>query len=633
MEFVKLRTYLPLLILIVYAAIMTVLAFVANGTGDEGDSVSHFLFANYAFRHPENFFNHWAKPVYVMLAAPFAQFGFVGVKLMNLFFSLVSAWLVYLTARRLSIPFAWAGILLALLAPMQIYLTLSGLTEPLFAVWLMASVYLAVRHKMLVAVILVSFLPFVRSEGLAILCVWGSFLLFSRWRWMLPLLMTGHLVYSILGYFYFGDLLWVFNKIPYSTTEPVYGSGELLHFVNGLQEVVGTPIYILIGIGILYGLFWLFFSVIHLQYINITAQELWLIYGGFAAIIVAHTLFWYLGIFASFGLLRVLICIVPLAAIIGLRGLNALLRVFGRWPLLLQAVMFIAILLVLLFPLSKLKYQTHFMLRGEQLAQKELSGYVLARYHGYKYYFDAPYLSLTLKADIFDPSQKEHTDRLFQGKPVPDKSLVIWDDWYSPKEARTSLPRLMQDDRFKLIRSFESPDPWGNPRIAYLFIKRQYNSATDSTGRPAKRIFETGFEEEGRLSTENTDSIYAFEGKYSTKADATTPYSKGMDLPFTEIQPFKTGAVLQVNAQVFFSKKETDRNREPLLLISFENEKSYSWNKLKLQEVSKTGVWQKVNFQAEIPPQQTPVDRVKVYIFNPSEETVYMDNLTVDIIE
>ena len=49
-----------------------------NGTGDTGDSITHYFYAQYAPLHLELFFNHWAKPLYVLLASPFAQFGFIG---------------------------------------------------------------------------------------------------------------------------------------------------------------------------------------------------------------------------------------------------------------------------------------------------------------------------------------------------------------------------------------------------------------------------------------------------------------------------------------------------------------------------------------------------------------------------
>ena len=64
---------------------MIFLAFWYDGTGDEGDSVFHFLYSKHAFEHPENFLNHWAKPVFVLITAPVAQFGFIAMKIFNIF--------------------------------------------------------------------------------------------------------------------------------------------------------------------------------------------------------------------------------------------------------------------------------------------------------------------------------------------------------------------------------------------------------------------------------------------------------------------------------------------------------------------------------------------------------------------
>ena len=46
------------LLLSVYYVAMLAMAFIANGTGDDGDSIAHYLFSRYAFVHPENFIEH-----------------------------------------------------------------------------------------------------------------------------------------------------------------------------------------------------------------------------------------------------------------------------------------------------------------------------------------------------------------------------------------------------------------------------------------------------------------------------------------------------------------------------------------------------------------------------------------------
>src|SRR6185312_15488826 len=92
---IKKEDRLAYLLLLVYYFIMIALAFIAKGTGDDGDSVFHFLFAKYAFVCPENFVNHWAKPVFVLLASPFAQFGFIGIKIFNVTVTTLAIFFTY----------------------------------------------------------------------------------------------------------------------------------------------------------------------------------------------------------------------------------------------------------------------------------------------------------------------------------------------------------------------------------------------------------------------------------------------------------------------------------------------------------------------------------------------------------
>ena len=203
----------------VFGLVMVWLAVTTKGTGDWGDAIYHYLFAKYAFIHPENFLNHWAKPVFVLFAAPIAQGGFVAMKLFNVALLLGSTWLAWRLGKALDISNSWLVIFPMMTAPMNISHVLSGLTEPLFAFWLMSGIYLFVKKKPFFAVLLLSFLPFVRSEGLIVFCVLAIYLILKRWWYLLPLLAIGHIVYSLVGYFYYQDFLWVFNKMPYATIE------------------------------------------------------------------------------------------------------------------------------------------------------------------------------------------------------------------------------------------------------------------------------------------------------------------------------------------------------------------------------------------------------------------------------
>src|SRR6218665_3878717 len=283
------------ILFVVYALVSAISIACFEGTGDVGDSVSHYLFARYAPVHAELYFNHWAKPLFVLLASPFAQLGFIGMKVFNALVSFLTVVITYRIACRLKLGNPAVVILLVLFSPLWYILTYSGLTEPLFALFTALGIYFCLDRRYLPACLVVSFLPYIRSEGLIIIGVFGLYLLQTRnWK-HIPVLLAGSVVYSIAGWFIYHDLLWVFTKIPYATLGSVYGSGPLLHFVEQLINVVGVPVYALLWIGLI---------AIVTGVINKRKgpEEGILVVLGFLCFFVAHSLFWYLGIFNSMGL-------------------------------------------------------------------------------------------------------------------------------------------------------------------------------------------------------------------------------------------------------------------------------------------------------------------------------------------
>ena len=53
--------YVGWLIIGIFLCAGVALAFIANGTCDEGDSVMHYQYARWAPFHSKLFFDHWAK--------------------------------------------------------------------------------------------------------------------------------------------------------------------------------------------------------------------------------------------------------------------------------------------------------------------------------------------------------------------------------------------------------------------------------------------------------------------------------------------------------------------------------------------------------------------------------------------
>jgi len=465
------RAIWPILGTVLFFIAGLCLVFTAKGTGDEGDSIMHYLYSKHAWQYPEHFFNHWAKPLYVLVTAPFTQFGFNGIKLFNLAASTITLWLTYRMALRLAIPNAYLAPVMAMFAPMLMIVTLSGLTEPLFALWMMAGLLWLTVNRNVLAVMWLSFLPFIRSEGLIVCCVVLLYLIFSKKYKFIPLLLVGHLVYAIAGYAVHKDFLWVFNTMSYATLSSAYGSGGWLHFAKNLPEILGIPLTILLVAGILYGCFLLAGRLFFADNKMVTQEKLWLVYGIFAACFIGHTAFWALGIFNSFGLLRVLIGILPLMALICLEGLNALTK-FGK-----ARVLFLLIIAaVVIYPFINAKYsykwKRDFSLKADQDAEWQLGQYVKEKYPAYKdhlFYYEPAFLSVTLDINYFDTSKHKRLLNAFEENTFRPGSFVIWDDWFAPVEGKVTLQQVMNDVRFREIKTFEQKDFWGVQRVVKLF--------------------------------------------------------------------------------------------------------------------------------------------------------------------
>jgi hypothetical protein len=453
-------------LLLVYAIISAYVIFYFDGTGDAGDSVFHYLYAKYAPQHPALYFDHWAKPVFVLLSSPFAQFGFTGMKGFNALVSLGTIYMTWCTAERLYGRPTLPAALMLMCAPLFFVLSFSGLTEPLFALFVISGVYLAARKQYWAAGLLISFLPFVRSEGLLIAGVFGLYLLFiKQWKY-LPTLLVGHLVYSIAGYFVFHDLLWVIKRIPYARMSSIYGKGDLMHFVHQLFYATGLPVYALLIIGLLTA-FWKLFKG------RLSPEKSILILGGFCCFFTFHTLAWYWGIFNSMGLTRVFVGVMPLISLLALGGYQSLAAIPENRGKFNFVVPILLTTLIVVFPFTGSPSAVHLRdlrLNKDQLTANRVADFIRnSEYAGHRVAHAHPYLSMVLGIDHFDSAQfielkPDVVEQLKSGE------VIIWDSWFAVVEQNMTLEML--EKRVDLHKVFETSEMERDSKIQYVvFVK------------------------------------------------------------------------------------------------------------------------------------------------------------------
>jgi hypothetical protein len=608
-------------------AILVAFAFFFKGASDDGDSLNHYFYARFAFQHPENFFHHWAKPLFVTLAAPFAQLGLVGVKIFNVACIALAAVLTFRIAEKLNIKNAWLGTLIYFSLPMTSFLTLSGLTEPLFALWCIAGIYLMVFNRPVASVLMLSFLPFVRSEGLIIICIFILYLLIKKqWKY-LPLLLVGHIIYGIAGApFHNNDFLWTINANPYARTDGFYGAGDWFHFIRHLPPLTGKIAFILLGVGLLYGLirligFWRNKN-------DFSKAELWLIYGSFMAFFVGHTTFWALGIFHSFGLLRVLLGVLPVMSLIMLQGANILIEASKKvtYKNTNKIVIFFAVVISLGGILSN--GRSFFAVTGEQIAvakMMEQHGAAWKKDPHRVYYYDAPAVTEGLGIDCFDKKIHRSTGDT-RNEPIPNGAIIIWDDGLSKLEQNTMPEDFLTLPGVKKIGIFK-----GEYRLLRRLNWVEVFQKDSIIATPNTIIFEENFEN----IAENVSEKMAFEGKkvgFINEGKAFSPTFKSFLKNYTD---GKKTLKLRFSGMVMTEDKGKADWQSPSIVTSVESKKENAFYHAKpaIDATMENGKWHAFDVTETFSPQILDNEKLVFYLWNPTKYNLFMDNLKVTVVE
>lgn len=448
------------------------LCFVSDGSQGGADSFVHYRISRFAFKYPHLFFDHWGKPLFVMLSAPLAQLGFTGIRTFNILVGIVSAWFVYKSALKLKLKTAWAAIIFALASPLYTSILLSGLTEPLFGLVLIMSIYFFLSEKYILSAIILSLIPFARTEGFIFFPIFGlAYAMKKQWK-SIPFLLTGFALFSIAGYPVFGDLLWVIHNSPYTGAEDVYGSGSFWHFFEHSELIFGLPLLIIGTGGLLYiVLKWVF------KYEDINNfMLLLLIPGTILAYFMAHTVVWFLGMNGSLGLTRVITGVVP---VMGLSGVLAMESLFfsNKSKYLGHGIAAVFVVWSLALPFSTTKFPVK--LGVEETVLKAATDYMYDNDLEDKYivYYN-PIVGFFLDLDPFGStrSREQVVDREFPEKGIPSDAIVVWDAHFGPNEGGLPIEKLMENPHFEFIQSFDPEYPFtvlgGHQYQVYLFRKK-----------------------------------------------------------------------------------------------------------------------------------------------------------------
>lgn len=440
------------------------------------DNFIHYRVSRYAFKYPELFLDHWGKPIFTLLSSPFAQFGFKGFIFFNILCGVFASFFTWKVAEKLKLSHAWAAMVVVLTMPIYYIMMVSVMTEILFSLVLILSIYFILQERYIFAAILFSSLFLIRTEGY-ILYPFVAFVFAIKRQWIaIPFLGFFFLIYSIIGWFYFGDFLWLINQIPYGNTSELYGTGELLFFVKQYKFIFGrwAALFLVIG-GIIAGIQALNYlwkeRKIKIDFVLI--EVLLLVY------FAAHSYVWWSGTGASAGLIRVMAAVIPLAAITVVRTLDFISQKnpLPKFYMKIFVILFCIYLLKVPFNTLPLPFK-----RGERenTIAAGVNWMKESKYADAKVYFFEPLVYFYLDRDPFDHSViKELIDDLEHPENVTKVGeLIFYDMHFGPNEGRVPLMNLMENSHFKLVNYFEPIEPFkvlGGYDYALLIFERVEN--------------------------------------------------------------------------------------------------------------------------------------------------------------
>ena len=440
------------------SVIFLILSLLSEGGLYGGDSYQHYLIAKYAFAHPENYLNHWGKPLFTLLASPFAYFGFHAMMLFNILVCAAASYVTLLTVRKLNYDNLPMVVVFTVFTPVYILLMFSGLTEAVFSLLLIASVYLFVDKKYIFTAILISLIPFVRSEGFMFICWFFILFLIKRQYKAIPFLLFGVLFYSVLGGLIAGNFLWLISDNPYKAVGSIYGHGSLFQYITGVPSTFGMMVFLLAIIG---------FIVINLHYFKwkksgkedlVSFNELFVISFSAIGYFIFHSVVWWQGWLSVMGDARFMAAIVPLMSIMALKGFNTAI-IFIHKPKIGMVITLLVAGVVILSGFDRHKLPV--TLQKEDKVVKQAVDWVKS--HGYDrnqvIYFN-PIIPVLLNKDPFDGKQlfSSVSDPNNPEVGVEKNAVIVWDTHFSEFESKIALDKMLENPNYQLLQIF-LPDP------------------------------------------------------------------------------------------------------------------------------------------------------------------------------
>ena len=623
---------LALIIFIITSMVVLLLLILSTGVNGETDSITHYQIARYAFKYPANFLNHWGKPLFTILASPMAQFGYTGAMIFNLICGLLSSWFAYLIARRMEYRHAWAAIIFTIFTPLYLFIMYTSLTEILFSMVLIASIYLFISKRFIWSAVVISLIPFARTEGVMFLILFvPAFALVKQYK-SLPFLLSGFVFFGVIGLPQYHDFFWFFTKMPYSiNSSSLYGSGSFWVYFRKMDFILNYPLIIMAVTGLIYSFLKLKVNYKNFHDIKTVTIYILVIPSIFGFIFAQSFLWWQgLGVLASN---RFIACILPLVAILSVTGFEWIMDKVSFNKAAYWGIGLIIIALVIYKPFT---YNRVPMKIGLNFAvMEQLTNWLKnSKYSERRAFYTDPMFPFYMDKDPFDPNEcfKMYSyENVNPANLMKSGELLIWDAQFAGYEGKLPFNSLMKNDNLRLLTVFTPFENFTiiggeNYKLA-VFMK----APRDTTQVVSKQFFYNDFE--NVLNEEyqkHVSTLKSSSGKQSIELTPDFMYSPAADGKLESL-PGTSTISLKASARIF--NPSTDEKGKILLVLSIDNaeHKVYKYIAAKDSDLkSNAGEWFELSLTDVIDRNTPPDGNYRVYVWYTGKKNIFVDDLKLE---
>jgi hypothetical protein len=172
------------------------------------DDMAHHLYSRYFWRYPEIMLSQWQRPLYTLLTAFPALFGYRVHCLSSVVFSLFCCGFAMGIARHYGLRNTFLIPIIMATTPVYAETFWTTLSEPPFAALLCFALWCHVKGFHGMATMLAGFLPLVRPEGAVVVLIWIIQYLWQKRLTYLPWILLGATFWLVAAWAITGDVLY-----------------------------------------------------------------------------------------------------------------------------------------------------------------------------------------------------------------------------------------------------------------------------------------------------------------------------------------------------------------------------------------------------------------------------------------